>query len=99
MAIKLKKLLLHDNVWNDVYATVKPTLVLKELVVVKADPDNDIEASETKVFKQKYNVEIKSNEGPFNYEAQCDLDTEAPTHAQCYAHLKSQPEFKNATDV
>lgn len=87
MAIKLKTLLIHSNIFNDVYVTVKPTLVVK----------SEIEG--VKVFSQRYNVEVKSDEGEFNYESECELDIEKPTYSQCYEHLKTQSEFKTAENV
>ena len=87
MAIKLKTLLIHNNIFTDAYVTVKPTLVIKTVT------------EDSKVFSQRYNVEVKSKECEFNYESECELDIEKPTYAQCYEHLKTQPEFKTAENA
>jgi hypothetical protein len=103
MALKLKTLVKDGNVWNNVYATVKPTIVIKgtKEIITEADEEKGIEYSEetVKSFKQRYNVEVKSDQGDFNYESETEINVEEPTFSQCYKHLKTTPEFKEAVNV
>lgn len=97
MALKLKTLLIFENVFTDAYVTVKPTITIKSQ---KPILNKDKEEEMVKIFNQRYNVEVKSKQGDFNYEASIEeFDIEKPTFKQCYEHLKNQPEFKDSTDA
>lgn len=103
MSIKLQKLLIFGSLFTEVTARVKPTIVLKGTKIIPApEPEEGEQKKEdqtVKVFEQRYNVEIESTQGPFNYEQAFELDTEKPTYSQCYSDLKSKSEFKEGVDA
>lgn len=86
MALKIASLLKDGHLFKNAYVTVQPFVVVKEY------PHED----SVKTFRQKYNVDIKSDSGNMNFEENFEMDIERPTFLQCYEHLKTKPEFKTA---